>query len=700
MGVWPGKSVWTENGSRKEGQLRLGKVINKEKLIFYKVEYGFFRFDPEDQSIHDIPPQELPSCLVEQDKRLRQPPVIVSFGGSYFLHKLLHDIEYNPVIDCIQYSNSDRLYSMIHYYILEDRANRHAEKWYRHNFTKFLYPKANLSSQRISDFLAAIGTSANKRIFLTHHMRYLRDIKSGANCVLIDSTGCANKCSLYVTRLSVHEGEKSIAFRVIAVVQKTTGLPLYYQIIPGNVVDISTVMYVIRVMKKLGYEVDYVIGDAGYCCPTVMERMIWAGVEFMSRLAPHFSIFKDIVKDHIDELRSAQAYTYRNRRVRMLKVKKVVAHDRKTNDPVYGYVYLCLDIQAHHSKIDHLMNSKAYTKMTTEEFEKACDKLGLFAIVTTRNLPPEDILPEYYIRQAIEQFFDFAKNYARFIPVRCQNMDTLNGHMLLAFIASFVISLTEYRLNRVNTRYVSISENMLESGILLRNNDLSIVELDNGEETIVMKQDVLTDIFRESSNELFQDLQYQMAEVFDDEVIPEPTVETGSLYGAYGLHSPYYVTIKDGTVIPVLREKDIDTCCKALAFAEIPSISDEEIEAKRASGKLRKVIKAAAEMGLDFSGNSKPVTQGDPLPDAADTTTANNADDTESKPTHGRGRPKGSKNKKTLERERLEQEQRGTDNPDNTSDKDNKSESTRGRGRPKGSKNKKTLERERLERKD
>ena len=47
----------------------------------------------------------------------------------------------------------------------------------------------------------------------------------------------------------------------------------------------------------------------------------------------------------------------------------------------------------------------------------------------------------------------------------------------------------------------------------------------------------------------------------------------------------------------------------------------------------------------------------------------------------GRGRPKGSKNKKTIEREKMMAQE----------------SKKRGRGRPKGSKNKKTLERERRE---
>ena len=32
---WPGKGINTSSGPRKEGQFYLGKVIDREKLIFY-----------------------------------------------------------------------------------------------------------------------------------------------------------------------------------------------------------------------------------------------------------------------------------------------------------------------------------------------------------------------------------------------------------------------------------------------------------------------------------------------------------------------------------------------------------------------------------------------------------------------------------------------------------------------------------------
>ena len=686
MGRWPGSSVWTENGSRKTQGIRLGKVINKEKLIFYKSGQGYYRFDPSDQSCHDVPPEELAACLTQLDHRRRRTPVIVTFGGSYFLSRLLSEIEYMPVIDSIEYGNPDRLHSMFLYYALSNQANCRAETWYMHSFAKYLYPKANLASQRISEFLAAIGRPENVRTFLVNHIDYLLDATDQEKCVLIDSTGCPNKCSLYVTRLSVHESQVNIEFRVIVVVQKSTGLPLYYKIIPGNVVDIATVMYVIRLMKNLSCEVEYVLGDAGYCCPAVMERMIWAGVDFMTRLCPHFNIFKDVVADHLSELACPENLVdYRGRKVYMLKTKKVIAHQKETGEPVEGYVYLCRDIQAYHSKVDHLMNSKKYPSMTKEEFLAACNKFGLFAIVSTRDLPPEQVLPEYYIRQGIEQFFDFAKNFGRFLPVRCHNMETLSGHMLLGFTVTFVVCLIEYRLNLVDSRYVVVRETMQDAAVTLKDGDAVFVEND-GEIELTIEQEILKDIYRESAGELFGALEKQMADVFDTEIDPEPTVETNSLYEAYGLHCPEYVEYKDDNVFPVLREGDVDECSKILAFARKLTLSDEEIKAKRAAAKQKKLEKAAAMQGFTL-GTAAPEAGADGTPVRRPP-----------------GRPKGSRNKKTLERERLAAEAaaKGTDSvstdaSNGGTDADTSSSPVRRPpGRPKGSRNKKTLERERL----
>lgn len=583
MGLWPGTSIRTKAGPRKKGQLRLGKVIDKEKHIFFNARHGYYRFDPDDQSIHGIPPARLADYLTEKDQRQRRTPVIVRFGGSYFLHRLLTDIEYLPVIDSIDCENYDRLHAMFLHYALSNRDNRHAENWYMHSFAKYLYPKANLVQQSIPDFLSSIGTPENMREFLSHHIDYLLSATDREKRVLVDDAGNTSKCSLYMRRMNARDWQCSAELWVIMAVQKSTGLPLYYKIIPGNAVDMRTVEYVIRILKNLGCEVEYVIGDAGDHCLTVMESMTWTGLDFMSWPSPCVNFFNDTVKDGLPGLeRPENRIDCHGCNVCVRKVKRVIAHDKDSGNPVNGYVYLCQDIHTQDSLTDCCMSSREVTSMTGEECLTVCGKSSLFAIVTTRDLPVEEVLRVFSIRQTIEPFLDDVKCFGGSIPVHAQSMETLSGHLLLVFAVTFVKCLIEYRLNDADSRYSAVQQRMQDDSIPLKNGAATFIGTEEGMEKRANEEDCHGEICSESSDELFEALEYQMADVFDDEIVPEQMAELNGLYSAYGLHSPNYVERRDDHLIPVLRKGDMDACSKILAFSRI--FDDDYVEIKNKTG--------------------------------------------------------------------------------------------------------------------
>ena len=653
VGTWPGKSVRVGGKISKPNQVYLGKVIDKEKNIFWTRERGYYTFDPSTQAFGDPAKEDIPGPDFKADLKTRQNPVIVDFGDSFFLDSLIRGIGYDEVLRAIPYQNRDTLYAMFFFYTLESEANVHAKSWYNQNYVKYLFPKANISSQRISDFLRSIGTPEVRRAFLMAHIKYLLESTDEELCVLIDSTGLPNKCDIPITRVSVHEGEVNIEFRLIAVVQKATGLPIYYEYIAGNIVDISTLERTIRILAEHNCNVEYCIGDAGYCCPSTMERLVLSGIEFMSRLNPTYNLFKDALAANFDEMMAPEhAVRYRDRIVQVLKVPTTIGTDKETGEEKQGFIYLCRDMQSYHSKSDHLMRSKKFASMTSEEYRAACDRLGVFAIVSTRELAADEVLPEYYIRQGIEQYFDFGKNYAKFLPVREHSVDTLSGHLLLSFIATFLVIMIRNRLGILDTRYVSISANEAEENI--HDGEVIAVTEESGTK-YYLRQDPLLEIFKESPASLFFELRGQKADVFSSELIPSvPVRQAVDYYEAFNLQSPSYVLRNGIDLEPVFKDKK-KKLTKRLAFSSKPSRTDEDIEAKRKK-------KSSA-------------------PDTKAATTISS----EEKPVRHPGRPKGSKNKKTLERE-AEMKRLGIVTPPK-----------RGRGRPKGSKNKKTLAREAMQ---
>ena len=651
VAIWAGKSVRKNGKVSKPNQIYLGRVINKEKNIFWTKKRGFYTFDPETQTFGEPNVADIPDSEFKTDRRTKQNPVIVDFGDSFFLNSLIEGIGYDEVLKAIPYQNRDTLKAMIFFYTLAGEANVHAQSWYHQNYVKYLFPQANISSQRISDLLRAIGTPEVRRAFTHAHIKFLMETTDEELCVLIDSTGLPNKCDIPDTRISAHGNEVNQEFRLVAVVQKKTSLPIYYESIAGNIVDISTLERTIRMLAKHDCNVEYCIGDAGYCCPSVMERLVLSGIEFMTRLNPSYSMFKKALTTYFEEMMKPEhSVRYRDRIVQVLKVPSVIGTDKDTGEEKSGFIYLCRDMQSYYSKSDHLMKSKKFASMTSEEYRKACDRLGVFAIVSTRDLAPDDVLPEYYIRQGIEQYFDFGKNYAKFLPVREHSMETISGHLLLSFIATFLITTIRNRLNILDTRYVGVPAKIVEK--LTGNEEVMKVIDDHGMKYYV-QQDPLLSVLKESPASLFFELRGQKADVFQNELIPSiPVRQAVDYYAAFNLESPFYVQ-REGLELKPVYKNQKKKLTKALAFSQKPTITDSDIESKREI-----VIMKA--------------------PDKEEKTI-------EEKPTRGPGRPKGSKNKKTLERE-AEMKRLGIVAPPK-----------RQRGRPKGSKNKKTLEREKLQ---
>ena len=687
---WPGITYYLDGKARKEGQKYIGLVIDKEKGIFWNRKHGYCTFDTKTLTFAEAPLDYIPGRWSEVDQAKKNPTVCVDFGDSYFLDQFIHGIGYDKVIDKIRFANRDTLYSLIHFYTLEAEANCRAITWFRQNYVRFLYPKANLTSQRISDLLAAIGTDDQKREFLVAHIAYILDNTNRDVCVLIDSTGLPNECNIPYTRVSNHDGDVNVEFRMIALVQKSTGLPLFYELVPGNIVDVSTVQYIANMAKGHGCEVQYMIGDAGYCCPANIEKLILSGIDFMTRINPTYNAYADVINAHMGMLDDpGNDVRFKNRLVSVVKIPSVVGKNADTGEDVPGFIYLCRDRQSKANKDSRLFANKDIAKMTTKQIQELSARFGIFTIVTTRDLAPEELLPEYYIRQKVEQFFDFGKNYAKFLPVREHKMETIAGHMMLSFISSFLVCLINNRMNVLDSRYTAIAEKIVMSEEW---NDECIYVSDNGSgaKYYYLEQDPIKDIFRESPSAIFYELRGQKGNVFERVIIPCPaTRQAKDMYEAFRLSSPVTIELKpDGKMEYEFSKDERNKLTKKVAFGMKSFLSDEEIEAKKKTSAFKRLEKAAQKEG--FTLHTETAENADPSDGSAseqqsdcEKTDKANVPPME-KPK--RGRPKGSKNKATLEREAREQEER--------------EKLAHKRGRKPGSKNKKTIEREAAQKKE
>ena len=423
---------YRENGKvkKRDDGIYLGRAIDEEKCVFYSAERGLFVYDIETNSY--FPADETYVSSIPDDQRKR-PRICLNFGDSYFIHELIRSSGYDQVIDAFPYRNKDTLYAMIQYYVLCDKANDHAQLWYDGSIAQLLYPKANLTSQRISDFLKSIGKRDNVERFFEAHIAWIKEHICSDPAVLIDSTGLPNNIHFPLTAVSNHNGKISREVRMTTLVQRDSGYPLMFRLTPGNVNDISTVTRSINDLYVHDIKTDFVLMDAGYFTDDNAEALYNANIDFVTRLPErNRTLYSSILKNTDGKLiKQENLVRYNGRAVYILRSDCKLGsgnHD--------GFAYLGYDVDRASDEIHKVVGRLADRKLTDAQFQKTMENAGLFVIISSLPFQSDEILPVYYIRQTIEQYFDLSKGSSKLTPLRIHGEDALYGHLVLSMIAA------------------------------------------------------------------------------------------------------------------------------------------------------------------------------------------------------------------------------------------------------------------------
>ena len=587
----------------------LGRVLDKEAGIYKSRERGIFTFNPETGEFGTVPEGYVPPDY--KDSRKKLPQISVDFGDAFFMDQFLHSSGMMKVVDSIGYGNPDTLHAMLLFYTLSGMANCDAIHWYEGSIARLLYPKANLTSQRISDFLASIGTAEKQMCFQKAYIEYVMGRYSPDTNILIDSSGLPNSIHFPMTAKNIHNGKLSKEVRLIFVVQKSTGLPIYYRAVPGNVVDVTTLSRIFLHLDAMGIDVSSCILDAGYNSGDNLDLFYEdhkCRIGFITRVGSNDKEFKKMVTEELSSIEVKENFVkYEDRYLFIIK-KKVMVGSHRDNP---AYMYLGLDRDRMSDEQHKLFKRARKNSLSMDEVYDAMQTEGVFGILSGNDYTCEEILPAYYQRQAAEQIFDFAKNYTKLLPLRTNNVETFNGHLLLSYIASCAVKMIQMRLKTADLFFGSRLA-------CLRN---------------------------------------QKCTIYPNRIVTDPPQqEANDTYRVFGITCPAAIPIIDGKLSYTFP-----------APGSLPAEKKKRQKKQKEKTPDQEPVKRKA--GRPKGSKNKKTLEKEALL----------AQNQEEEPKRGRGRPKGSRNKKTLEREALETLNKPL---------------TKKRGRPKGSKNKKTLERE------
>lgn len=441
----------------------LGRVIDKENNIFRQKGITYQYIIGEGR--RDVPDSALPSeMVVPETERL-----ILDFGDSWFLQDYVSKLPFYESILNILPEESDTIIALIFYRLLTNKgANCYAKIWYEGNYSYLAFPKANLTSQNISKVLKMLGSEEIQRHFFDEYLSCIYGDDS-ATGILVDSTGVPNATKMDITQISNHNGDINREVRLIYVIDRNNGLPIYFRYVAGNIIDVSTLITTVNELEQYGVSVSHAILDAGYFSEKNAVELFECGIPFMTRLAPNKTAFKDAAAGNLDDLMS-QKYAYRYGE-RLIFIKKV-----KVNICGYdAYVYLCIDEDMYLMQHKKTILSAIDDKKDFDETDAAIKRLGAFAILTSEDMSEDKLLPMYYTRQQVEQVFDITKNYADLLPIRVQSEQAFAGHLLICFIATAIMQkLQQHLLKRRSKKAKALNAESIM--IYLRNQKCKVYQ--------------------------------------------------------------------------------------------------------------------------------------------------------------------------------------------------------------------------------
>ena len=165
----------------------------------------------------------------------------------------------------------------------------------------------------------------------------------------------------------------------------------------------------------------------------------------------HVELFSLLVKKYAYNIQSLENIVrYRSR---TLYIKQAQIEGFGSKNKLFAYV--CFDLEKYNTDSQNYIKKLDLTKITNDQFR--LDKLyhGIFIILSSINLPNDSLLPCYYSRQSVEQFFDTIKNDTDLLPLRTHSERTFNGHVMISFIATIIFLLIDKELKDKNLSFNS-----------------------------------------------------------------------------------------------------------------------------------------------------------------------------------------------------------------------------------------------------
>jgi len=375
---------------------------------------------------------------------------ILDFGDTYFFYKFILESDIYSALKKIFFDEYPEIIPLMIYRLCTQSAMYNCNEWMNGNILNLLCKGVDLSSQRISDFFSSLSRESLQRKFF---IEYIKLVGGSKKSVVIDATSLPNHIQSDFNAWGKSDGKIEKQFRFLCVIDQETKIPLFYRFLPGNITDIITLQKTLEELKEIGVENSFILIDAGYYSESNIHELFDQKIDFLTRLPAGRIIHKDILNNHahdVEQLKNAYTMGKRGYFAKLLEIN------------LYGhkaYAYLILDPERKAKETKELLQEYCGNKSDRNQNDDQLSFLacGMMVLVSSKEIPIDEILSSYYLRQSIEQIFGFAKSDLNLLPIRAHNDKTIRGYLFFQFLLLvFYIKIREKYLKNYTVEQIAM----------------------------------------------------------------------------------------------------------------------------------------------------------------------------------------------------------------------------------------------------
>lgn len=268
-----------KGNSRHTPREKLGKVVSidpdRKKGVFLSPTRGLVAYDSVADSFESI---ERDDPRINMLNLFPEPEIHTVFGDVYLFLSVCEKSGLLTVLRTAfsQDKEYERILTQLLHSVLKDGSKISCDDFIGKSFASYLFehiPLGSLGSDTV--YFSLMGADSSRiaffKTFVSHMRRKAPEF--GAGCY-VDSTPLPNAirdnpfnalCSHGITSTSIQT-------RLVLVLDEKTGLPVWYSVVPGDLLDLSTLRSTMEdVAESLDICISNFVLDAGYASREVIE---------------------------------------------------------------------------------------------------------------------------------------------------------------------------------------------------------------------------------------------------------------------------------------------------------------------------------------------------------------------------------------------------------------------------------------------